>query len=105
MKDRNEPLEAQKERFAGINAYVSEHGGWMVTVPGDREMHFLAHPGSPLPDELRKLGYIVERIGETRRIVAETLRVEIVAMFDLQVPPPGVVKPSLWYGSPNGGAI
>ena len=68
MKDRNEQLEAWKERFAGINGYVSEHGGWMVSVPGDREMHFLAPPGSPLPAELRKLGYIVERIGETQRI-------------------------------------
>ena len=101
MKDRNEQLEAWKERFAGINRYVSEHGGWMVSVPGDREMHFLAPPGSPLPAELRKLGYIVERIGETQRIAAKKLRVEIVEMFDLRVPPgaaagapiPGALKP------------
>src|ERR1700751_4613093 len=100
MKDRNEQLEAWKERFAGINGYVSEHGGWMVSVPGDREMHFLAL-GSPLPAELRKLGYIVERIGETQRIAAKKLRVEIVEMFDLRVPLgaaagapiPGALKP------------
>ena len=101
MKDRNEQRGAWKERFAGVNAYVSEHGGWMVSVPGDREMHFLAPPGSPLPDELRELGYIVERVGETQRIAAKKLRVEIVKMFDLRVPPgaaavapiPGASKP------------
>jgi hypothetical protein len=101
MKDGNEQLGAWKGRFAGINAYVSEHGGWMVSVPGDREMHFLAPPGSPLPHELRELGYIVERIGETQRIAAKKLRVEIVEMFDLRVPPdaaagapiPGASKP------------
>jgi hypothetical protein len=101
MKDRNEQLEARNKRFASINAYVSEHGGWMVSVPGDPEMHFLAPAGSPLPDELRKLGYIVERIGETQRIEAKKLRVEIVGMFDLRVPPgaaagapiPGALKP------------
>jgi hypothetical protein len=101
MKDRNEQLGAWKKRFAAINAYVSEHGGWMVSVPGDREMHFLAPPGSPLPGELRELGYIVERIGETQRITAKKLLVEIVEVFDLRVPPgaaavapiPGASKP------------
>src|ERR1700756_3224043 len=78
MKGRNEQFGAWKERFANINGYVSEHGGWMVSVPGDREMHFLAPPGSPLPDELRELGYIVERIGETQRIAAKKLRARLI---------------------------
>jgi hypothetical protein len=54
----------RKERFAAINAYITEHGGgWLVSVPGDPDTRLQALPGSSLPDQLRKLGYIVERTG------------------------------------------
>jgi hypothetical protein len=53
---KSEILADRKERFAGINKFVTERGGWLTSVPGERavEMHCLAD--STLPDELRKLG-------------------------------------------------
>jgi len=58
-----------------------------------------------LPDELRKLGYIVERIGETQRIAAKKLRVEIVEMFDLRVTPGAAAgAPILGASKPRAGS-
>ena len=53
---KSEILADRKERFAGINKFGTERGGWLTSVPGERavEMHCLAD--STLPDELRKLG-------------------------------------------------
>lgn len=55
-------------------------------------------PGSLLPDQLRELGYIVERTGETERILPNTV-IAMVETYDLRVPPaaaapiPGSLKP------------
>jgi hypothetical protein len=51
-----------------------------------RAMRFDALPGSPLPDQLRELGYLVERTGETERILPHTMRVATVLQFELRVP-------------------
>jgi hypothetical protein len=62
-------IDERKKRFGGINDFVTDHGGWMVSIPGEVEMRFEAMPGSALPDELRKLGYIVVPTGTTERIL------------------------------------
>jgi hypothetical protein len=41
----------------------------MTSVRGAREMRFEALPGSPLPEQLTALGYIVEKTGTTERIL------------------------------------
>jgi hypothetical protein len=69
---------------ADISTYISEHGGWATSVPGAREIRFDALVGSPLPDELRKLGYLVEQTGETQRVHA--MRIMVVEQFDLRAP-------------------
>lgn len=68
------PLKAQvvpsrKELFAGINEFVTKRGGWLTSIPGDKEVRMECLPDSTLPDELRKLGYTVEADGETERIL------------------------------------
>jgi hypothetical protein len=51
-----------------------------------RDLRSDALPGSALPDELRKLGYDIERTGESERIMADTMKIEIVEQFDVRVP-------------------
>ena len=71
----NPVADAAKEKFAAINAYITEHGGgWLVSVPGDPAMRLQVLPGSALPDELRKLGYIVVSTGTTERILPHAIR-------------------------------
>jgi hypothetical protein len=69
----------RKERFAALNAYITKAGGWLTSIPGDPEMWFEALPDSGLPAALQSMGYIVERTGETQRILpsAITERFEI----------------------------
>jgi hypothetical protein len=58
----------------------------MTSVSGAREMLFEALPGSPLPDQLGELGYIVTRTGETRRVLAHAASIAVVEQFDLRAP-------------------
>lgn len=52
---------------------------------GEPVMRFEARPGSSLPDELRKAGYEVTRVGETMRIVPHET-VEIIAAARSNIP-------------------
>jgi hypothetical protein len=70
----NPKLDEAKAKFTDINAFVTERGGWLVSVPGDPEMRLQVLPGSPLPDELRELGYIVVPTGTTERILPMAVR-------------------------------
>jgi hypothetical protein len=70
---RNPEVDERKRRFDDINAYISMRGGWMVSAPGDPAMEFQALPDSPLPGQLMAMGYIVEKIGTTERILAHAV--------------------------------
>jgi hypothetical protein len=70
----NPEADAAKAKFAAINAYITEHGGaWLVSVPGEPTMRLQVLPGSALPDQLAALGYLVERTGETQRVLAHAV--------------------------------
>jgi hypothetical protein len=58
---------------ADISTYISEHGGWATSVPGACEIRFDALVGSPLPAQLTALGYIVEKTGQTQRILPHAI--------------------------------
>jgi hypothetical protein len=92
----NPEADAAKEKFAAINAYVTEHGGWLVSVPGDPEMRLQTLPGSALPDQLAALGYIVERTGETQRILPHAVaqKFEVSSSGALVSPTGGSTKPT-----------
>jgi hypothetical protein len=62
-------IDEAKECFTALNTYVTERGGWLVSLPADPAMRLQVLPGSALPDQLAALGYIVERTGETQRIL------------------------------------
>jgi hypothetical protein len=40
-----------------------------------------------MPDLLRGLGYIVEKTGESERIMPVTMSIEVVEQYDVMVPP------------------
>jgi hypothetical protein len=86
---------ARKDQFATLNDYINKAGGWLVSVPGDVDMRFQALPGSGLPDALLNLGYIVEPIGETQRILphAVTERFEMSSSGALVSPTENSTKP------------
>jgi hypothetical protein len=65
MRHQSE-IEYQKRMFAGLNVFVTERGGWLVSVPGDPVMRMECLPGSPLPDALSAMGYSCENTGRTR---------------------------------------
>jgi hypothetical protein len=91
----NRDVEDRKEKFSELNAYVMERGGWLVSVPGDPAMRFDALPGSPLPAQLAALGYIVERIGQSQRILAHAVsqKFEVSSSGALVAATEGSTKP------------
>ena len=51
---RNPEVDERKRRFAALNEFISQRGGWMTSVPGAHETTFDALPGSPLPSSLSR---------------------------------------------------
>jgi hypothetical protein len=51
----------RKEEFEALNDLIRRGGGWIVSVPGAREVRLEVLPGSPLPNALRARGYDVQR--------------------------------------------
>jgi hypothetical protein len=64
-----ERLEEIKSRFHGLCDFVASHGGWVVSVPGAREVRIECLPGSLLPKTLRKIGYKPTRGEDGQRIL------------------------------------
>jgi hypothetical protein len=56
------------ERFQQMNRFIMRRGGWIVSLPGADIMTIETLPDSSIPDELAKLGYDVEKIGDGERI-------------------------------------
>ena len=91
----NPLVESRKEKFDRMNEWVHSRNGWIVSVPGDPDVRLQTLVGSPLPGQLRKLGYIVERTGETQRILphAVSQRFETSSSGALVVPTEGSTRP------------
>ena len=69
LRRPDDSLDERKRQFRDLNAYITERGGWLTSIPGDLKMRLEALPGSPLPAQLTALGWYVERTGETQRIL------------------------------------
>ena len=78
--EAKDQVRERKEEFDSLNAFVTRHRGWITSVPGDKFVDFEALPDSPLPDQLRALGYHVEPQGNGQRM----LPAAIVERFDKQ---------------------
>ena len=66
-----------------------------ASVPGARELRFDALAGSPLPAQLTAMGYIVEKIGESQRILPHAVaqRFEVLSSGALVPVTEGSTKP------------
>jgi hypothetical protein len=85
-RPRDAEIDERKQRFAAINDYVTKRGGWMVSIPGAREMRIQVLPGSVLPGQLAEPGYIVTRTGQSERVLAHAMRIVAVEVFELRAP-------------------
>ena len=82
-KSRGVNLEERKRLFAGINAFVRKHGdSWLTSIPGERSVEMQCLPGSMIPAELEKLGYVLEPDGEGERILPHGIVQHFVAGAD-----------------------
>ena len=70
-------VDDRKKLFGTLNTFVTRHNGWLVSIPGDVPIRLQVLPGSTLPDALRKLGYFVERTGQTQRILPNAITEEL----------------------------
>lgn len=75
-------LEDRKERFAALNKFVTDRGGWIVSIPGDRDVRIDVLENSALPDELRGLGYVLTALGESERILHTAIEQKFVRAPD-----------------------
>jgi hypothetical protein len=76
-QDRRIPTEVPtlKERFAALNKWVSENGGWLISVPGEAIVRLECLPNSSLPNALADQGYDLfpEPEGWGERILASAI--------------------------------
>jgi hypothetical protein len=79
---RNPEIDEAKEKFAAINAYITERGGWLVSLPGDPAVRMECRPDSALPNDLRALGYDVREIGLGERILPHQIIERFVRRAD-----------------------
>jgi hypothetical protein len=76
---RENEIEYLKRMFAGLNNFISERGGWLVSVPGDPLMRMECLTDSPLPEALRQMGYDVEATGQSReRMIPNAITEQLV---------------------------
>jgi hypothetical protein len=59
----------RKKRFADLNDWIMDRGGWCTSLPGDPMITLECLPGSTLPDELTALGYDLVPDGSGERIL------------------------------------
>jgi hypothetical protein len=70
---RRPTLEDRKAKFAAINEFVISAGGWLVSIPGEREVRLECLETSDLPQKLRDAGYELREDGEGQRIVPHAI--------------------------------
>jgi hypothetical protein len=71
-RQRDAVVDDRKALFAELNAFVTERGGWLTSIPGETVVELQTLPGSTLPADVEArfgCGPVVE-IGETQRILA-----------------------------------
>ena len=63
-----------KERFASLNSVATATGqAWLTSIPGAEIIAMECLPGSTLPARLSGMGYLVERTGESQRILPHAI--------------------------------
>jgi hypothetical protein len=86
-RERKTAIEKRKRIFASLNRYVSERGGWLVSVPGAVDVTMECLPDSTLPDDIARLGHDVKPDGETTRILPAAITERFVRGADGKLEP------------------
>jgi hypothetical protein len=68
-KSKQVTVADRKDRFSGLNQFVTERHGWLVSIPGAIEIRMQCLVGSDLPQEIAGLGYKPEMTGSAERIL------------------------------------
>jgi hypothetical protein len=63
----------RKDRFESRNQFVISRNGWIISVPGARDVLVEVLLDSGLPDELAQLGYQLTPEGSGERILAGSI--------------------------------
>lgn len=66
-------VKERKARFEALLGFVTRHNGWIVSIPGRRDVDFQCLEGSDLPEQLAALGYQVHPDGHTERILPHAI--------------------------------
>ena len=71
VREKVERVSAQRMRlWQALNEFIDSQGGWVVSVPGHREVRIEVPKNSPLPVRLTELGYQPHHCCVTKRITA-----------------------------------
>jgi hypothetical protein len=92
---RNDDAAAAKAKFEALNKWVTERGGWLVSVPGAAEVTVECLPDSNLPNDLRALAYNIVAAGSGERILPHRIVERFVRRADGDLEPvtAGSTKP------------
>jgi hypothetical protein len=63
------PLKNTKRLWAAMANLVSDEGGWITSVPNNAEIRMETRAGSDLPELLAGLGYELQSLGGTERLL------------------------------------
>src|SRR5262245_26019583 len=75
--------EQQKRLWDAVNDYVTQNGGWVVSVPHLRDVRVELPKDSALAIKLTEFGYAIVAAGTSTRVTTKGLEVVDVVAFKL----------------------
>jgi hypothetical protein len=82
LSTANARVATAREKFEALNSFVTERGGGITSLPGDRVIGIECLPDATLPDDLRNAGYKVIPAADGERIIAGTIIESFVRRAD-----------------------
>ena len=82
--ERPDALEKRIELWTALNKYVSDNGGWVVSIPGKKLVRVELPLGSSLPARLAEFGYTATHCTISTRLHRGTIMP--VDVFQLSLP-------------------
>jgi hypothetical protein len=78
-EDRRQKIETRKARFETLNKFVTQHGGWVTSVPGGIDITIECTETSDLPEKLGDLGYELREVGRRERMAPNAVVEEFIS--------------------------
>ncbi|WP_315775099.1 MULTISPECIES: hypothetical protein [unclassified Bradyrhizobium] len=67
---KRKAIQSRKEKFEALNTFVTEDGGWVVSIPGEPLVTIECTERSNLPEKLRDLGYELHEVDRRERMIS-----------------------------------